>query len=80
MDKEATLAQLDEYGYAHLPGPLSPEQTEQLWRRSAELIEAERPGGENVYLDGKSQRVWNLVNKGHIYEEMIQLPQVLESR
>jgi len=63
-----------------LPGPLSPEQTDQLRRRSAELIEAERPGGENVYLDGKSQRVWNLVNKGHIYEEMIQLPQVLESR
>ena len=60
------------------PGPLSPEQTKQLWRRSAELIEAERPGGENVYLDGKSQRVWNLVNKGRLYEEMIQLPQVLE--
>ena len=50
MDKEAALAQLDEYGYAHLPGD------------------------ENVYLDGKSQRVWNLVNKGRIYEEMIQLP------
>ena len=40
MDKEAALAQLDEYGYAHLPGD------------------------ENVYLDGKSQRVWDLVNKG----------------
>ena len=42
------------------------------------MIEAERPGGENVYLDGKSQRVWNLVNKGRIYEEILEHARVLD--
>ena len=78
MDKEQAIAQLDEYGYVVLPGAMTRDQAEQLRQRSAELIDQERPSGENVYLDGKSQRVWNLVNKGRIFEDMIQLPQVLE--
>lgn len=71
-------AQLDEYGYAVLKGALTADQANALRARSAALIAAERAaGGEHLYLDGRAQRVWNLVNKGRIYEEMIQLPQVL---
>lgn len=71
-------AQLDEYGYAVLKGALTAEQANALRARSAALLAAERAAeGEHLYLDGRAQRVWNLVNKGRIYEEMIQLPQVL---
>lgn len=71
-------AHLDEYGYAVLKGALTEDQANALRARSAELIAAERAaGGEHLYLDDRAQRVWNLVNKGRIYEEMIQLPQVL---
>jgi ectoine hydroxylase-related dioxygenase (phytanoyl-CoA dioxygenase family) len=79
MDKKEAIAHLDEHGYVVLKGALTADQANALRDRSAELIKEERAaGGEHVYLDGKSQRVWNLVNKGRIYEEMIQLPQVLE--
>ena len=79
MNKQEAIAQLDESGYVVLEGAMTPEQVKALRDRSAELVVAERAaGGEYVYLDGKSQRVWNLVNKGRIYEEMIQLPQVIE--
>ena len=79
MTKEEAITQLDEHGYVVLEGALTPEQTNALRDRSIELIKEERAaGGEHVYFDGKSQRVWNLVNKGRMYEEMIQLPQVLE--
>lgn len=79
MNKQEVIAQLDEHGYVVLEGAMTSEQANALRDRSAELIAEERAaGGEHVYLDGKSQRVWNLVNKGRIYEKMIQLPQVIE--
>jgi len=79
MTKEEAIAHLDEFGYVVLEGALSPDQTTALRGRSAELIEEDRANGnKHAYLDGKSCRVWNLVSKGRIYEEMIQLPQILE--
>ena len=79
MDKAEAIAQLDANGYVVLKGAMTPEQANALRDRSAQLAAAERKaGGEHVYLEGKSQRVWNLVNKGQIYEEMIQLPRVIE--
>ena len=78
MTIDDAKAHIDEYGYAVLKGALTSDQANALRDRSAELIVQERDaGGEHVYLDGCAQRVWNLVNKGRIYEEMIQLPQVL---
>ena len=79
MSKEEAVAQLDEHGYVVLKGALTQDQANALRTRSVELAAVERAAGsEHVYHDGKSQRVWSLVNKGRIYEEMIQLPQVLE--
>ncbi len=78
MNLEREIAHLDEYGYVVLKEAMSPEQANTLRERSAELAATEKAaGGEHVYFDGRAQRVWNLVNKGRIYEEMIQLPQVL---
>ena len=85
MNRDEAIAHLDEDGYVVLEGALTPDQANELRARSAELIAEERASGRaeegrgrEIYLDGKSQRVWNLVNKGQIYEEMIQHPQVLE--
>lgn len=78
MKLEDAKAHLDEHGYVVLKEALTPEQANALRDRSVELAAKERAGsGEHVYFDGQAQRVWNLVNKGRIYEEMIQLPQVL---
>ena len=85
MNRDEAISHLDEDGYVVLEGALPPDQANELRDRSAELIAEERTSGHaeegrgrEIYLDGKSQRVWNLVNKGRIYEEMIQHPQVLE--
>ena len=84
MNREEAIGHLDEHGYVRLEQALTPEQAQALRERSTELIAAEREPGEReaddayVYLDGNAQRVWNLVNKGRIYEEMIQHPRVLE--
>ncbi len=78
MTRDESIAHLDEHGFVILEGALSPEEATELRRRAADLIAEERPAGAELYLDGKSQRVWNLVNKGSIFEEMIQLPKVLE--
>ena len=79
MTKEEAIVRLDEHGYVVLEQALTPDQANALRDRSAELLEEEKAaGGEHVYHDGKSQRVWSLLHKGRIYEEMIQLPQVLE--
>ena len=78
MDKVEAIAHLDEHGYARLEQALTLDQAKALPGRSAELIAAEKANSEYIYLDSKSQRVWNLVNKGRTYEEMIQHPRVPE--
>ena len=78
MTRKESIAHLDEYGYVVLSGALSRDQAGGLRQRSAELIAEERAAGAELYLDGRAQRVWNLVDKGLIFEEMIQHPEVLE--
>ncbi len=77
MNLENAIAHLDEHGYVVLRKALTPEKADDLRNRSAECVASEKADGEHVYFDGQAQRVWNLVNKGRIFEEMIQLPQVL---
>ena len=73
-----SLNHLEKHGYVVLEDALTQEQTTQLRSRASELIISERTAGASLYLDDKSQRVWNLVNKGSIFEAMIQHPQVME--
>ncbi len=76
--KEELFAHLDEHGYVVLKGVLTVNQVGALRERSIELIKKERELGAQLYLDNRSQRVWNLVNKGKIFADMIQHPSVLE--
>ena len=76
--KEELFAHLDEHGYVVLRGGLTTNQVGVLRERSVELVEKERELGAQLYLDNRSQRVWNLVNKGKVFADMIQHPLVLE--
>ena len=77
-DKAGLFAQLDEYGYVVLEGVLTTAQVSTLRERSVERVKRERELGAQLYLDNRSQRVWNLVNKGKIFANMIQHPAELE--
>lgn len=74
---EELFEHLDEHGYVVLEGAMTEAEANELRERSVELVFNEREDGSELYLDDKSQRVWNIVNKGRIFEEMIQHPQVL---
>ena len=76
--KEELFAHLDEHGYVVLKEVLTTNQVSALKERSVKLIEKERELGAQLYLDNRSQRVWNLVNKGKVFVDMIQHPLVLE--
>ncbi len=71
---------LDENGYVVLPQAIGTDTADELRERTLELAAQERAaGGESaLYLDGTSQRVWNLVNKGECFEREIVNPRILE--
>lgn len=71
------LTHLEEQGYVVLEGILTPAQADALRARSVALAQEEHTAGAARYLDGKSQRVWNLVNKDKLFAEVIQLPDIL---
>ncbi len=69
---------LDEHGYVTLPNVLTPDEAADVRARVMALAEEERATKpDNVYLDGKSQRVWNLVNKDEAFERLVQHPRTL---
>ncbi len=72
-------SQLDLNGFLLLENLISPATTTQLRKRAVELAAAEQKAGKgHTYLpDGSAQRVWNLIDKGEIFEEAIQHPQML---
>lgn len=72
-------SQLDLNGFLLLENLISPATTTQLRKRAMELAAAEQKAGKgHTYLpDGSAQRVWNLIDKGEIFEEAIQHPQML---
>ena len=76
--RERLFIDLDDRGYVILKDALNQNQVSQLRSKTAELIASERAAGADLYLNGKSQRVWNLLNKGLIFEEMIQIPEILK--
>lgn len=74
----AERAFLDENGYVTLPDVLTPDEARDVRDRVMALADAERAADPDcVYLDGKSQRVWNLVNKGETFEGLVQNPRTL---
>ena len=71
---------LDENGYVVLPQAIGTDAADELRERTLELAAQERAaGGESaLYLDGTSQRVWNLLSKGECFERAIVNPRILE--
>ena len=78
MLSEAERSHLDERGFVVLEDAIPADQADALRDRSMTLARQERAAsGEHVYLGEKAQRVWNLVDKGEVFERAIQHPRVL---
>ena len=79
MLSESEKKQLDEHGFLLLERLIPPDTTTQLRERALTLATAEQEAGKShTYLANDSaQRVWNLVDKGEIFEEAIQHPKML---
>lgn len=71
--------QLDTDGFLLLERLIPPDTTAELRERALSLAVAEQKADKShTYLDNASaQRVWNLVDKGEIFEEAIQQPKML---
>ena len=76
---ESEKNQLDQRGFLLLESLIPSDTTEQLRERSLALAEAEQKAGKgHTYLEnGSAQRVWNLIDKGEMFEEAIQHPKML---
>ena len=72
-------AHLDRHGFLLLENLIPLDTTLALRERSLALAEAEKKAGKShTYLaNDTAQRVWNLIDKGEIFEEAIQHPKML---
>jgi ectoine hydroxylase-related dioxygenase (phytanoyl-CoA dioxygenase family) len=70
--------QLDEQGFVLLKNVITIDEADQLRNLSMSLAAEEREAGCGfMYFDSRAQRVWNLVNKGELFEKAIQHPRIL---
>ena len=70
---------LDERGFVILEGIMSARETDELRQHALALARREAAADTGfMYLEDKAQRVWNLVDKGAVFEAAIQDPRVLE--
>ena len=76
---ESEKNQLDQHGFLLLESLIPPDTTTELREHALSLAVAEQKAGKgHSYLANDSaQRVWNLVDKGEIFEEAIQHPKML---
>ena len=76
---ESEKEQLDQHGFLLLERLIPAEIAMELRERALALAVAEQHAGTgHSYLaNGSAQRVWNLVDKGEIFEEAIQQPKML---
>jgi len=73
-DLEQAKTDLDEHGYCLVEGALSPDRLDAVRTRLVEQAAAEIADGTDYVYDrhGANQRVWNLLNKGEVFEELAQ--------
>ena len=75
---DAHVKELEERGFVILEKLLTPGETDALRERSMQVAANEGEAGDGfMYLDDRAQRVWNLVNKGEVFEAAIQRPEVI---
>ena len=83
-DLDLAKAQLREFGYCFIKDPLSPLQLAALTRRLEDQAAAEREIGYSSRGTGTKtgippiQPVWNLVNKGQVFVDLLEHPLVDE--
>ena len=78
MLTESEKLQLDEHGYVLLKHVITNNEADQLRNLTMSLAAKEREAGCGfMYFDNCAQRVWNLVNKGELFESAIQHPRIL---
>lgn len=79
MLTESARKQLEDNGYLALPALLAPDRLEAFRTRIEELfaLEGERAGSEFKTEPG-ARRIANAVDKGEIFEKVIETPEVLE--
>jgi ectoine hydroxylase-related dioxygenase (phytanoyl-CoA dioxygenase family) len=72
--------QLDERGFLAFPGLLTPERVAAFNQRIEELFASEGDAaGAEFKTEPGARRIANAVNKGEIFEQVIQTPEVLEA-
>jgi ectoine hydroxylase-related dioxygenase (phytanoyl-CoA dioxygenase family) len=72
-DIAVARADLTEHGYCLVAGALSPARRDELRMRLYALADEEIAAGTDyVYENGSNQRVWQLLNKGEVFEELAQ--------
>lgn len=78
---EAHKADFQRDGFVVAPNVLTSDETRQIKELVISLAAAEYAGkGGHLYSgSGRHQRVWNLLNKGKIFGEVIQKPIILEA-
>ena len=76
---ESEKNQLDQRGFLLLESLIPPDTTTRLRERALSLAVAEQKDskGHSYLANSSAQRVWNLVDKGEIFEEAIQQPKML---
>lgn len=76
---DAVKQQLDQHGFASLPGAMSPELLEAFRIRTAAILneEGENAGGEFKREPGAA-RLANLIDKGEVFENMLINERVLD--
>jgi hypothetical protein len=73
-------ATLLEQGYLHLPALLSPARVGEFNERVEELFALEGAGsGSEFRTEPGARRIANAVNKGRLFESVIETPEVLEA-
>src|ERR1700753_1906415 len=72
------LRDLDENGYCLVEGALSPERLREVKDTLVSVAAAEvAMGTDYTYDAGSNQRVWVLLNRGRVFEELVQDETVL---
>ena len=78
FDLSRTISTLERDGVALIRNFMPPAMLERLRARIDELNRAERAAGIGfIESEGANQRVFNLVNKGAVFEEAVQHPTVM---
>lgn len=78
-DPRQAKADLDRFGLAVVEDALTSEEVAALLARTREQAQGERDAGiASLEEGGANQRIWNLVNKGQVYIDLLHKPIVRE--